>query len=805
MFFPYLNRANLRIINKLAIFLVVFGGSFLSKISAQNDSLTSGKVELKVTNEATVNSDQLEFSPTFYEDGIVFSSTNPAGQKKIKDEKLKRLTTGILRSTRSAEGVLVAPVSFAKELSTPYNEGPVVFDRTGEVLFFSRNILKKGLQKRDKKGINRMAIYTSTKSGDKWSAPSELPFNTKAQWDDVHPCLSIDGDKLYFASNRPGGFGGMDIYVSFKNGEIWGEPINLGATINTAKNEVFPFIHADNTLYFGSNGHKGLGGLDMFFAQTEDLGWTAPVNLGAPFNSAGDDFGLIVDLDKINGYFSSNGFDGKGADDIYSFHTEYGNLDEYLLQNGRGSVKDLDVLVSVFNPAGDPIEGADIQIVSIERNNIIGKDSLGRNIVVSTVDGSEVMKVGGDLPEAKRGTTDTGGRFETTVKSGNYAIIISKIGFESRQITRQFTRTGNEIVVTLDQPKEGVHLLADLTNPFTGEPFAGAMLVLKDRASGETDTIYSDAKGRVDYNLAGGKNYDVTIFQGGVEVGKTNISTEKFKPGESGELSLKLDVQVTPLVTGNVIKLPNIYYNFNDASLRPDARKDLDAVAMLLKQYPSLIFELAAHTDSRGAAIYNDGLSQKRAENAADYLSKKSIPNDRLTAKGYGERQPVNRCEDGQTCSEKQHQQNRRTEIRIISGLQPGQVVVTGLQEKHSPSTKTEPIVVEKADKTPRAKPAPSKEATKVVNAAPAKNKTGTQMYAVIAGSFLMESRANKRLDQVKKLGFKEAKITAYADEAKDFVCVVVLETNSFDEAQAYATQLAAKNNMHTRVKTLKK
>ena len=814
MFYKSKNRTNALKINALCIAMATLVCLFSNKMAAQTDSLGKGMVELKTMNEQSVNSDQLEFSPSFYEDGIVISSTNPAGLKKIKDDKLRRPATSILRSKRGPEGTLLAPEPFAKELSTPYNEGPVTFDRTAETMFFSRNIIKKGLQKRDKKGVNRMAIYTSKLVNGVWSKPEELPFNTTAQWDDVHPCLSIDGDKLYFASNRPGGFGGMDLYVSNKNGETWSEPINLGATINTAKNEVFPFIHADNTLYFGSTGHKGLGGIDIFYSQSEENGWSSPVNLGAPFNSAGDDFGLIVDLDKMNGYYSSNGFDGKGADDIYSFHTENGNLDEYLLQHGRGSVKDLDVLVSVFNAVGDPIEGADIQIVSIERNNVVGKDSLGRNITVSTVNGQEVMKVGAEPAEPKRGITDTGGRFESTVKAGNYAIIVTKEGFEARQVTRQFLHTGNEITITLDPGGENIHLVADLMNPLTGEPFAGAMLVLKDRTTGQQDTIFSDANGRVDYRLAGGKNYDVRILQGGVEVGTTNISTEKFQPDETGELTLRLDVQVTPLTAGNVIRLPNIYYNYNDATLRPDARKDLNAVATLLKQYPKLVFELAAHTDSRGSTAYNDNLSQRRAESAANYLKEKGVEADRLSAKGYGEREPVNRCEDGQVCSEKQHAQNRRTEIRVISGLDPGLVVVTGHEEKHMPGKSAMAHGEPKPEKMPRAKPSTKQkseakseakaEPKSKVNISPAKNKTGAATYLVVAGSFLMESRANKRLGQIQNLGFKDAKIQTFPDE-KNFLCVVVLETNSFDEAQAYATQIAAKNDMHTRVKTIAK
>lgn len=791
---------------------------FSTDIFCQNDSIPgTGLVRIDVLNEETVNSDQLEFSPTFFEDGIVFSSTNPAGLKKENDLKLRRPATSILHSRRGADGKLSKPEPFAKELATRFNEGPVSFDRTAETIFFSRNILKKGQQKRDKKGINRMAIYTSKLEGAVWSKPEELPFNTDAQWDDVHPSLHIDGDKLYFASNRPGGFGGMDLYIAFKNASTggWGEPINLGATINTLKNEVFPFIHADNTLYFASTGHdENQGGLDIYFVQPDENGWTKPVNLGQPFNTPGDDFGLIVDLDKINGYFSSNGVKGKGADEILSFQAENGNLDEYLLQNGRGSKKLLHVLVTVFESNGDPIEAADVKIVSLAGNNIIGKDSLGRTISVTSVNGRDVLKVGDEGQPPVLGTTDTGGRFETELVGGNYALIISKAGFQSKQLTRQVLEDNLELVVTLDKGDGRVHLLADLVNPTNGQPLAGATIIFRDRLTGETDTAYSDGQGKLDYSLRGGKNYDVTVFQGSREVGKTTVSTEKFQPGESGELALKLEISSTPFVAGNVIRLPNIYYNFNDASIRPDAQTDLDAVSAILQLFPKLVFELAAHTDSRGTTAYNDALSERRAKNAANYLLEKGTAKARLNPRGYGEREPVNRCEDGITCPENQHSLNRRTELRVIEGLQPGQIILTVVREVKAEKMvvieqPAEPTTAPLAEKGVEKKPAkPSKPiaertpAKPKINTPPTKIATGRATYFVVCGSFLMESRAKKRLGQVQKLGFNEAKFTTFADE-KEFTCVTVLETNSFDEAQSYATELKAKHDIKTRVKTV--
>lgn len=213
-------------------------------------------ITVEVRNEAAINTEGLEFSPTFYEDGIIFISTNTAGMKKKTDERLKMPAMSILRSRRAPDGNLLPPEPFAAELTSIYHEGPVCFDRTAETIFFSRNALINGKVKLAKDATQKMRLYWSKKEGNTWSEPQPLPFNNN-EFDDCHPAISIDGDKLFFASNRPGGFGGMDLYVSYRVGDTWSEPINLGADINTRGNEVFPFIHADNTLYFASDGLPG--------------------------------------------------------------------------------------------------------------------------------------------------------------------------------------------------------------------------------------------------------------------------------------------------------------------------------------------------------------------------------------------------------------------------------------------------------------------------------------------------------------------------------------------------------------------
>jgi outer membrane protein OmpA-like peptidoglycan-associated protein len=137
-----------------------------------------------------------------------------------------------------------------------------------------------------------------------------------------HPSLSKDGQVMYFASDMPGGYGGKDLYfVTYsKRSKEWGDPVNLGPTINTAGDEVYPFIHEDGTLYFSSNGHIGLGGTDIYFSKGSATDWSTPLNMKSPINSGGDDFSLILSKDKESGYFTSNREGGKGQDDIYRFY-----------------------------------------------------------------------------------------------------------------------------------------------------------------------------------------------------------------------------------------------------------------------------------------------------------------------------------------------------------------------------------------------------------------------------------------------------------------------------------------------------
>lgn len=203
------------------------------------------------------------------------------------------------------------------DVNTKYNEAGVAISPDGNRIYFTRTNYLEGKFKKDESGISNLKIYSAERNGDKWENIKELTINNNA-YSTGHPAVSPDGKTLYFSSDRPGGYGSTDIYrAAIAEDGTLGTPENLGPAINTPADEQFPFIGKDNTLYFASNGHMGMGGLDVFYAKANGSGFEAVTNPGKPVNSSQDDFAFFVD-ESGNGYVSSNRAGGAGSDDIYS-------------------------------------------------------------------------------------------------------------------------------------------------------------------------------------------------------------------------------------------------------------------------------------------------------------------------------------------------------------------------------------------------------------------------------------------------------------------------------------------------------
>lgn len=278
-------------------------------------------IKLKAINEKKLNSKDDEFSPSFSEtDGnsIIFTSTREGTKGKKKDEWTGKSFSDLFTVKKDRKGVWSVPVSIELEggINTEANEGQASFDSKFTRMYFTRCPNAPGK-------TNGCQIYVTKRSARSFGEPEMLELSKDSTVAIGHPAVTPDESMIVFSSNRNGGAGGRDLWMAVKgkSGGKFTAPKNLGELINTPGDEVFPFLRGDSVLYFSSNGHPGMGGLDLFKCVKDEEGnWTAPVNMKPPFNSNFDDFGITFAPNGDNeGYFSSNRTGGKGGDDIYSF------------------------------------------------------------------------------------------------------------------------------------------------------------------------------------------------------------------------------------------------------------------------------------------------------------------------------------------------------------------------------------------------------------------------------------------------------------------------------------------------------
>lgn len=285
----------------------------------------SGRFEI---TDAGINSKQSDYGSTVFNNKLVFASARDTGIVVKKTFKwTNKSFTNLFAAELKADGSLENPIRFEKKINSKFNESTPVFTKDGKTMYFTRNNFLRGKKGKDNKRITLLKLYKADLVNDKWTNLTALPFNSD-EYSIAHPALSTDEKKLYFASDMPGSLGQSDLFsVTINTDGTFGKPENLGAGINTEGRETFPFIAADNELYFASDGRSGLGGLDIFVAKIkEDATFDQVQNIGEPVNSKFDDFAFIIDSNTRKGFFSSNKEGGIGNDDIYKF-TETRRLD----------------------------------------------------------------------------------------------------------------------------------------------------------------------------------------------------------------------------------------------------------------------------------------------------------------------------------------------------------------------------------------------------------------------------------------------------------------------------------------------
>lgn len=278
----------------------------------------SGRYIVKTT---AVNTGQSDYGTAFFGEKILFStSRDSTGFAKNQTKWTNQSFTNFYVASKTEDDDLKDPKRFSRVINSKFHEDTPVFTKDLKTVYFTRNNFINGKIGRDQKQIINLKLYRAVLKEGKWEDVTELPFNSD-EYSVAHPALSPDEKTLYFASNMPGTNGQSDIFkVNILGENKYSQPEKISGGINTEARETFPFISKDNELYFASDGHQGLGGLDVFVAKIQPDGSIGKViNIGAPINGPMDDFAFIIDNSTRKGFFSSNRANGKGLDDIYSF------------------------------------------------------------------------------------------------------------------------------------------------------------------------------------------------------------------------------------------------------------------------------------------------------------------------------------------------------------------------------------------------------------------------------------------------------------------------------------------------------
>lgn len=630
-------------------------------------------VGIEVVNEKIINSNSLDFSPSFTSNGIVFvSSRGEGGNADNKDIWMDKFFMDLYFAEKKEDGSLSKPSLFSNELLTKFHEGPVVFSRDDQKIYFTRNQYNRGKRKNNSKGVMKQDIFSASKTGDGWSDARELSFNT-IEYEEVHPAIFVSGVQMIFSSDRPGGYGKMDLYiVNFENGR-WGAPINLGPNVNTAGNELFPFVHEDETIYFSSDGWGGLGGLDIYSVFIlDDSVKNKAYNLGTPLNSEKDDFGFIINTSKTEGYFSSSRANGLGLDDIYSFK----------IANPQVLKPDFLHTVCVYDEETNKrLTNVKVTVSPINDINVDPpiNDNFLMRLVETEQEGEYILKLKQDAPSFSdkfRPTyrTDESGEFVVGLDANNaYEFKIEKEGY--------FAYTGRK-EINSDKPTEFCFPLRKknclvlkgtvFNASYDGKTLPKVDVTLMNYCSGETQTVQSDEEGNFYFDcIECGCDFKLLGEKANFTSGTDQVSSLNRDCSKGGQINSKIYLKPSlsldsPLAKGDIIELQNIFYDFDEYYIRDDAVPDMDKVVAIMYQYPNLILELGSHTDSRGTIKYNEVLSQNRANAAVEYIIRRGIEKRRIIAMGYGESKLRNNCSDNVYCTEEEHQFNRRTEIKVL-------------------------------------------------------------------------------------------------------------------------------------------
>lgn len=537
-------------------------------------SLPAADPEIMVENKSTRNfsSAYTEWSPLYISPTEMYYTglkSDKVRYEKGNEEDFSRL----YKSTKTGEDWSAGQVVGGTAINVKgAHTGNVTMSDDGNYLYFTR-CTYKGNELQDCK------IYVSKKENGTWGEGQKVDGINDDNYTSKQPAFGkVNGkNALFFASDMPGGEGGVDLYVAVMKSPMSVEPaISLGKEVNTIGNDETPF-YKDNVLYFASNGQPGLGGYDLFSAEQTGVNWSGVENMGRSFNTAADELYFTLDKEGYHGFLVSNRKGTKQIEGASTFDKEdnWGKSgdDIYQVTIDKPVLADLDV--RVFDKKNRPVKGVTITV----------KELAG-----------------------------SGGQEKTNPR-------------------------GNKFAFPLDIEKQ--------------------YQITATRGCYDSETVTLSTK-----DLKESKTF-VTEF-----VMNEVAPTIKKKTKKKTEV----------VTTGKPIVLDNLFFDFGKSNIRPDAEPTLTKVLNIMNQNPTTVIELSSHTDSRGGNAANKSLSQRRATSTKKWLVERGIAEDRIIAIGKGETELRNECADGVTCTEEQHQLNRRSEFKIVSG--PKEITIESINEE---------------------------------------------------------------------------------------------------------------------------
>lgn len=588
---------------------MIVGLSFLGYTSpAQGLFPDSLHISTAVTS---LNLDYLEFSPTFYEQGLLFVTSKRQSKKHQRYFDIAYAPFG--------ENGDISEPTFFNSLNTKYHEGPLAVSLDQHSVFITRSNLKNGKPITDSMGLNCLDIYEVLLS-EKEAEERLLGFNSQ-DFCNVHPALAHEDSLIYFSSNRPGGYGGYDIWLSKKEDGKWQQPTNLGAKVNTPHNELFPYVFKDSLLFFASNRPvRDTSDLDLYQCTLSENGMAVSLQrLPSPINSMSDDFGIILDESGSFGYFTSNRL---GSDDIFRY---------------------------------DIIWPARIQTVHFELS-VLAQKQIKQGLSTERPVANATISLLLDKQSPIVSHTDSKGYVAFDVLPNEYELVFSKENYKPYTETITVQKGASKRIYVTPKSKPCVARNGTVSSMDLTENLDGVSITVVPDVEHLPISATSDSYGQFSFCLPPAcKGYELQAQKKGFMA-----YTIYLKKDDTPKISL------IPVENGRVkqtIVLENIYYDFNDSKIKESSADELVRLAQILKEHPSINILLVAYTDSRGTKTYNERLARHRARTAKAFLVNLGIDPKRIKPVGRGEVNIRNRCKNGVDCSEEEHRYNRRTEV----------------------------------------------------------------------------------------------------------------------------------------------